>query len=380
MPKKVMLVITKSNWGGAQRYVYNLATSLKQRGYRVTVVAGGEGPLAERVRASGISYQPLYNLGRDVNVISDIRSAFHLYRSIKQERPDILHVNSSKLGPIGAVLGKFSGVKRIIFTAHGLAFEENRGVIAKLAIKIIYFFTVVLCHLTIAVSDGIKEKLSAWGNASKILVIRNGVQRFDTRARPEAINSIARGSTRHTTVLADLHTIHIGTLAELHPIKGLSDAIRAIALLVKEKVPVSFTILGEGSERVTLEALIRENRLENNVFLAGFVPNGPECLSAFDIFTMTSHYEGLNFAVLEAGLQGLPVVATHVGGLAEVIEDNVNGILVPPKNPKAIAVALKRLIQNPSERTRLGTKLKETVTKQFLWDQTLEKTLALYEN
>ncbi|MFZ2500762.1 MAG: glycosyltransferase, partial [Minisyncoccia bacterium] len=158
--KKVLFVITKSNWGGAQSYVYTLATRLKDTGADVAVVLGGTGEagsesglLAERLQEAGIRTLFLKSFMRDISLIREFKALRELIYILKSERPDVVHLNSSKAGGLGAVAARLTGVPRIVFTAHGWPFWEPRNFVAQ---KLIYFFswiTVMFSHAVITISD-----------------------------------------------------------------------------------------------------------------------------------------------------------------------------------------------------------------------------------
>jgi glycosyltransferase involved in cell wall biosynthesis len=136
--------------------------------------------------------------------------------------------------------------------------------------------------------------------------------------------------------------------------------------------------LGEGEERKNLENLIREHRLEEKVFLIGFKDKSPQYLKAFDIFTLTSIKEGLPYTLIEAGFAGLPVVSSNVGGIPDIIDNNINGILTDSKNVSEIKNAIENLIENAEMRENFGNKLKEKVEREFSLDRMLERTIKLY--
>lgn len=373
---KVLFLITKSNWGGAQRYVFDLATNVPKEQFDVAVAAGGRGILLTRLESAGIRTISIRHLERDVTFFSDIRAFVNIARIISREKPDVLHLNSSKIGALGALIGRIYGVKTIIFTAHGWAFAEDRNALSKILIKAINWFTILLAHHSIAISARMKKEMASFpGVDSKVVVIHNGLQAFKLLSRDAAnlaFMSIMNGLAER------MNTSRIGTIAELHPIKGLSYAVEAIAKLRDRGIAVTFIIIGEGEERARLEHKIKELRLENSVSLLGFLPDAERYLKAFDIFVMSSLYEGLNFSVLEAGLAELPVVASNVGGMPEIIEDNVSGTLVPARDSSALADALKKLIDSPSDRAELGAQLAERVRRDFSLDEMIRRTIALY--
>ena len=121
---KILYVITKANWGGAQKYVYELATAMKERGHEVAVAYGTEGLLAERLGQAGIRTLPIGGLSRDIDAKAEVSAWRSLLSLIKEEQPDLVHVNSSK-GGLALIAARIAGIRRIIFTAHGWAFNAE---------------------------------------------------------------------------------------------------------------------------------------------------------------------------------------------------------------------------------------------------------------
>jgi glycosyltransferase involved in cell wall biosynthesis len=127
-----------------------------------------------------------------------------------------------------------------------------------------------------------------------------------------------------------------------------------------------------------LEKIIEKYNLENRVFLVGFLENAKEYLKAFDIFTLTSIKEGLPYTILEAGLAGLPIIASNVGGVPDIIDNGINGILVEKTNVGQISKTIEFMIKNPDQRKSFGLKLQQKIEKEFSLKQMLDKTLQLY--
>jgi glycosyltransferase involved in cell wall biosynthesis len=170
----------------------------------------------------------------------------------------------------------------------------------------------------------------------------------------------------------------IGTVAELHPVKGLPYAIEAIKILHEKHPMLRYLILGDGQKREALQKQITESGLEHTVFLLGRVQEAPLYGRAYDIFLLPSLSEAFGIALLEAGLARLPVVATTVGGIPEIIQNGETGLLVPPKNPGAIATATESLLMDKFLRERLGDALQERVQKEFSIERLVRDTFALY--
>src|SRR3989344_6083287 len=155
--KKVLFLITKATWGGAQRYVYDLATHLDANKFQPSVAYGTAGKLSDDLLKAGVETYAIRSLGRDIALTSDIASFFQIIRCIKSIRPDVLHINSSKAAGLGALAGRLCGVPRIIFTVHGWPFKENRGSLFRILVYFVSWLTGVLSHSVIVVSRRDKE-------------------------------------------------------------------------------------------------------------------------------------------------------------------------------------------------------------------------------
>ncbi|MEI8249092.1 MAG: glycosyltransferase [Candidatus Taylorbacteria bacterium] len=374
---KILLVITKSNWGGAQRYVYDVATRLPKDRYDVQVIVGGNGALVEKLTASGIPVISVPELGRDVNPLKDFKSFIALFSLFRKIQPDIIHLNSSKIGAMGALAGRLARVPRIVFTAHGWAFNENRSLPSKIIIMGIYWLTLLLSHKTLTVSEHMKKRISSWPWVQhKIMVNYNAVEYTTSFSRENARLVLKKHNPHLASALEhNKRAEWIGTIAELHPIKGLEYAIRAVATLPPH---VIYVIIGEGQERAHLEQVISELKLQHRVFLMGHIAHASEYLSAFNIFMLSSLSEGLAYVVLEAGIAGLPVVATAVGGIPEIIDDMESGILVQPKKARELGHALSFILEHPVEAKQYGATLKQKVATQFTYERMMKTLEEVY--
>lgn len=375
--QKVLLVITKATWGGAQRYVYDLALAARDAGHAVLVACGSEGTeLAERLEAQGVRTVRVPELANTTSPLVLGRTAVALTRLFAAERPALVHLNSSVAGCAGALAARIAGVPRILFTAHGWAFNEDRSLLQRIVIKALHWLTVLLTHRSIAVSEAMVRQMN-WPFASgKMQVIHNGHAPAPLQSRADARAALA---ARVPALRAHLDDPWTGTIAELHPIKRHEAVIDAVGELCTTHPQLRHIIMGGGVQRPVLEARVRDAGLTDHVFFAGHVPNAPAYLPALDIFTLTSRSEALAYAILEAGAAGLPVIATRVGGIPEVIVNDENGLLVTPGNHTTLVAALDRLLRSPEERQRLGTALRRTVSGHFSLEDMLAATLRVYE-
>ena len=395
--KKLLFVITKGNWGGAQRYVYDLATHLPKRAFDVTVAMGEGAILSARLAEREIRTISLPHLGRDVKTGNDLKSFFVLLRLFRREKPNIIHLNSSKAGALGALAGRIYNLSlklkaksyhlkaTIIFTAHGWAFNENRSVFGRLAIALLHWLTIMLAHQTIVVAAATRRQMKHFPFANRrMVVVRNGLPEISFLNRP-----IARAALLGEQAITRGTSWWLGTISELHPNKGLEYLIRALAMSRSNLddfcqgstlTSLIVIIIGEGEERQNLERLIKELKLEKQIFLLGRKDNASQYLKAFDIFALTSITEAFPYTILEAGAAGLPIVASGVGGIPEVIESMRSGILVKPRQPSEIADALEFLLTHPAKTAQFGQTLRARVVKEFSTVRMVKETMAVYNS
>lgn len=365
---KILYIITKSNWGGAQKYVFDLAKHTKELGEDVSVAFGGNGALAEKLKEKNIRTIEISDLERDVNLEKEIKVFRNLYKTLKTEKPDIIHLNSSKIGALGSLLGRMAGIKKIIFTAHGFPFREERGFFQILIIKFLSWLTIIFSHKTICVSkkdfDDVKDWLFV---KDKIFTIHNGI---DLNEIPENL-SLERGS----------NIVKIVSIGELHKNKGFEYGIKTISEMRKKIQNFKYTIFSfGGDEKFNLEKMIKDLSLQDFVELNINREKHSDFLKDFDIYFMPSIKEGLPYVLLEAGLNSLPLVASDTGGIGEIVENYKNGFLIKPKDINGFELALEKLIESKNLRDEFGREARDKVKKEFSLEKMLEKTKELYFN
>lgn len=306
--KKILYVITKANWGGAQRYVFDLATNLPKEQFEVAIALGGNGLLAQKLQEAGTMIYHSRSLGRDMSVGKDIKSFFELYRLFKKVRPDVVHLNSSKAGGVGALAARLAGVKKIIFTAHGWPFWERRNALARAVIWFASWLTALLVHRVIVISDyDLRVARRMPFCAGKAVRIYNGIDQNMTLGSGEKIRNAFPPGVKIT-----------GTVGELNKNKNQQALIEEA-----KKNPAMFVaIVGEGEERERLQKKVATYGLNDRVKLFGFIP-ASEALKGFDTFALPSLKEGLPYVLLEAKLARLPIVANRVGGVGEILDKDI---------------------------------------------------------
>ena len=321
MERKVLYVITKANWGGAQRYVFDLATNLPRPEFEPLVAFGQPGLLAEKLKDAGIKTCTIASMQRDVSFGADWESFTELVRLFKLEKPDLVHLNSSKAGGVGALAARVAGVPKIIFTAHGWPFRERRNFLVRGVLWILSYITGLLSHTVICVSDyDLKQAKLMPGVAA--VRIYNGIGPMEFGSG-EKIRSAFPSGVKIT-----------GTIGELNKNKNQQTLIEK----AWQKPEMHVAIVGEGEERAHLEALIRTHKLEDRVKLFGFMP-ASDVLRGFDTFALPSLKEGLPYVLLEAKQAGLPVAANRTGGVGEILDaTNLDAFTLERMVEKTIAL------------------------------------------
>ena len=337
---KIIYAITKGNWGGAQKQVFELALAMKEQGHNVKVIFGTHGTLKERLEQTGIETIVLPDMQRDVSILKEFSSFVDLIKILRKERPDVVHLHSSKMGAIGGLAARISGINSIIYTAHGWPFNEDRPKLQKFIIELISWLTIVYSTKTIVLSEKERNQVIRWPFISKkIVVVPNGIKEINFLNREEARQKI-RDLVKNS--LPD-NQPWIGTIAELHTNKGLGYALVALNSL-PETSPFVYIIIGEGEEREKLE------KFKEKVILLGFQKEASTLLKAFDLFLLPSKKEGLPYAILEAGMAGVPVISTNVGGIPEIISSDKEGLIVPPQDSEKLKEAIQYAIKMTRKR------------------------------
>jgi len=358
MPK-ILYLITQSELGGAQKNALDLAMALKGE-YEILIAAGPEGGgyLFKEAAAKNIRTKKIHWLRRAINPLFDLLAFWEISRLLKKEKPDILHLHSSKAGILGSLAAPTK--TKVVYTVHGAVFEAAFSPMAKKIFLALEKWTAHLKDKIICVSQNDRN---LWlknhaAPAEKLAVVHNGLGADALDFLPR---EIARRELEHFIKHPLENNFIIGTIANLYPEKGLPYLVKAAKIIQKhELVPnMVFIVIGEGRQRAKLEKMIKERRLENKFFLPGALPQASRYLPAFDAFALPSIKEGLPYTILEALAAGLPIIASLVGGIPEIIQNNKNGLLVLSKNPKVLAESLTEIAQNPKLKDRLSSAAKE---------------------
>ncbi len=370
---KILYIVTQGEWGGAQRYVFDLATNLANE-FVITIAIGepeGRCDLQDKMKqwnegrgTRDVNIIQLKHLVRKISPIHDILAIFELAKLYKTIKPDIIHLNSSKASILGSFAFSFfvPRASSDIYTVHGWVFNEPLNQFKKTLYRWLEKFTAKWKDKIIVLSDSDYQTGQQAGiSTNKLIKIPLGISPPIFLSKEKARQELSKLS--HISYLPS-HTI-VGTIANLYPTKGLDTLIEAINIInIKYQISnIKFFIVGDGPEKNNLQSLITKYGLQN-VHLLGAIDNAAQYLPAFDIFVLPSRKEGMPYTLLEAVAAGLPIVATNVGGVKELIIDAI--IL---NDPKILAEKIIQTIKNPiyqyKNTTPLGEMLEKTKTTYF---------------
>jgi glycosyltransferase involved in cell wall biosynthesis len=358
-PVKVLYLITELNVGGAERALARLLTRIDRRQFDPVVAClyGSQSPVAGSIRALGLR---VVDLGMTHKWRLD--ALVRLYLLLRDERPTILHSSLFHANLAGRVLGRLAKVPVVISGERTMGMESQGRYLMNR-------WTLSLVDCVVCVSDQVaafcRQRIGV--PPEKTAVIPNGID------FPDPATMLDKAAARLRVGLP-VDGVMVGTVARLDPVKRLDVLLGALHRLEG----VFAFVVGYGPEEQRLKEMAEKLGLGERVRFAGYQQDVWAWLAACDVFALSSDWEGMPNAVLEAMAAGLPVVATAVGGTPDVVVQGATGLLVPPDDAKALAAALDRLIHDPGLRRTMGAAGRQRVRARFSLQQMVERTQALY--
>jgi glycosyltransferase involved in cell wall biosynthesis len=364
---KTLHINTERTWRGGEQQTLFLAKGLIKLGHEATIVCQPDSPLALKAKQEQIETYEIKMRG-EADVIAILKLAFLLNKNDY----DVVHMHTSHAHALGVLAVLFSGVRAKKVVSRRVDFSIRKHYTSHLK----YRWGV---DRYIAVSGAIKSVLIKDGIPSeKITVVHSGIDlsRFNP---PEAESEPSSCGLRQEFGVNST-TFIIGNIAHLADHKGQEYLIKSMPLVLKEFPDVKLFIVGDGELRGQLKELAGKLNLNDRLTFTGFRKDVPQFLEIFDLFVLASHSgEGTCNAVLEALAMRKPVVATASGGTPEVIEDGVNGILVPARNPESLATGIISIIRDRNRANKMGENGRQTVKSRFSVEKMVSDTFAVYK-
>jgi glycosyltransferase involved in cell wall biosynthesis len=364
-----------AGWGGGVVVVEAITRGLVEQGHSVCALCLSD-IAGDHLRKAGAQIVTSSLWRRTINPFLDLAALWEIYQMCRREKYDIVNTHTSKGGFIGRIGARLAGVPLVVHTVHGYAFSTNHlprwlAFIYTLLEK----FATLFCDLIISVNAedreaAIEKKVVPPG---KIVTVLNGIDtaRFENACAPAALRDELDPTGE---------AILIGSTGRLSTQKGFSYLISAMPLVLETYPNARLVIAGKGPLDEELDALIEELALSEQCRMLGFRDDVPELLSCLDIFVLPSLWEGLSISLLEAMAAGKPIVATDIRGTREVLEDGVDGLVVPSGDPAALAVGMISLIRDRERALVLGECARHKVKTAFSEEAMVRHTLDLYRS
>ncbi len=358
---RVLHVINTAEVGGGGEHLLHLTRTLEPHGFRSTVVVGRDGPTTARLRDAGVPVVIIGRLGLAAPVI--------LARLLRSTRPDILHLHGSRSGLTGIIAARLARMHRVVYTAHAFAFHRRLPSLVRFAAAKAEALTCHNCERVICLTEGDRQAAVRYGIAAqRLTVIPNGIDvtRFAsvTNCRDEF------GFTASQPV--------VGMVARLVPQKDPISFVNTARRIADALPSAAFLLVGDGMLRPAVERQVADLDLAGRFLLTGFRPDIANLLQTMDVVVLTSLWEGLPIAVLEALASAKPVAAFALPGLLDVISDGEEGVLVPDRDVARLADQVVRLLRNPIQRESMGRQGRQRVEQCFTVSRMAESTATLY--
>ncbi|HUE71275.1 MAG TPA: glycosyltransferase [Pirellulaceae bacterium] len=363
---KVVRIIARLNVGGPSIHVTLLNARLNPARYHCTLVTGienaAEGSMLDYARAQGVNPVVISEIVGEVSLRPrDVKAVLRLYALLRQERPDIVHTHTAKAGFVGRIAAWLAGAPLIVHTYHGHVLHGYYSPTKTRLLRVMERALGMLSDRIVAVSDEIKADLVRYGvaKADKISVIPLG---FDLS--PFLSSAVLRGKFR-AELGCDETTRLVGIVGRIFPIKNHRLFLDGARRIIAREPDCRFVVVGDGALRRQTEEYASHLGIADRVIFTGWRRDLPRIYADLDALVVSSDNEGTPVAAIEAMAAAKPVVATRVGGLPDLIVDGKTGLLIPPRDPEALASSVLQVLQEKERARRIGLAAQLFVRERF---------------
>ena len=361
---KIWYLLPSLNLGGSEKHVIRLAAGLRERGYDVGVASlFREGFLIEEVRREGIPFVCLNARGG-----WGPETTFQIFRWLRTTRPDLLHTYLFGFHFFAGLPARLAKIPAILSSRRDVEYGQRKPdqFIEGLGN---FFVDRVVCCAKAAERRALEKELGI--SPEKLVTIYNGIdlERFKSQ--------ITTGKIRHEFGIPENAPV-IGTVGNLSHKKGLPYFMEAIPEILRAFPETRFLLVGQGPLEKEMKERAAQIPRHKQIIFTGARADVPDLIGAMDIFVLASLFEGLPNVLLEAMSLAKPVVATEVGGIPELVDSAVDGVLVPPKESYALAEAVLSLLKNPAKAQALGERGREKIRKDFVLERMIDQYEELY--
>jgi glycosyltransferase involved in cell wall biosynthesis len=355
--KKVLLTINNNRLSGIEKFTLLLAKYLDKDKFKVEIGIPTFGPYCKILEEHKIDY---FIFDNKINGRYTLRGIWFIFKRILDQKYDVIHAQA---GIAPCVIGKFSGTKLLIEHKHGLDFTkeqiENMSFLKLNYEKLKKYFV----DLTFTGCEADKNTLIKRFNykTENVKVLYNGLE--------SKINSREKVLNKKFT---------IGTIGRLTYQKGQEYFIEMAKILTEKGYDFDYVIYGEGEKYNELNDQIKKYNLNEYVLLKGYTENISDTLNTLNVFVLPSRYEGIPYVIMEAMRESVPVIATNVGGISEIIKDNFNGILVSKENAEELVEEVLKLYLSNDFKEQLTNNAKRDFEEKFSIEKTINEVESVY--
>ena len=377
---RVLHLITRLDRGGSADNTILTVFGLLKKGYYVTLVSGQTlNPtlkLAELDWQKGKDWVEVPELVRQISPIRDIKAFFKIYVLIKRGCFHLVHTHSSKAGILGRLAAKLAGVPIIVHTPHGHVFYGYyEPILTRLFLLVERIWAKLTDRIVTLTEKGKQEHIQLKvAPTDKFAVIPSGVE----------LRDFLRVQKSSPTLRQELGIVSgdrvVGSVGRFVPIKGYRYFLEAAKEILDQQSDVLFLLVGDGPLEEELKAFAEALGIAPRAVFAGYRADVAKMIALMDVFVLPSLNEGMGKVVVEAMAEGKPVVATKVGGVPELVLDNLTGILCPPKDSFAMAEAILKLLRNKELARKMGAEGRKRVYPRYDAKVMVEKIERLYGN
>ncbi|MHB8095867.1 MAG: glycosyltransferase family 4 protein [Candidatus Aminicenantales bacterium] len=365
---RVLEMIDRPFLGGGQVTLLTLAGGLARERFEIFAASEPGGPLAEELGKLGVPHVPI-----SLRKSSGLRAVAAIAAVLKENRIDVLHTHGGIAGLYGRWAATKAGTPAVVHTIHGIHYLHYRNPLARRAFIVLERRLSRITDAVIFVSEadleqGRRLKLAP---PEKTHLIRNGVD--------PAIPAVASDLGKKREELGALGKPLVVAVSRLHRQKGVAYLLKAVPFISRELPAAKVAIAGGGPLQEAMAAEIRRLGIGDAALLLGERADAREILAAADVFVLPSLWEGLPYVLVEAAALGMPIVATDIEGVREVIRSGATGILVPAKNPAALAAAVILLLGDRDLAHKLGENARREIPGRFSVGRMIAETGSLYE-
>ncbi|MCX5721237.1 MAG: glycosyltransferase [Nitrospirae bacterium] len=366
----VLNLAGSGGWAGGETYLLLLARYLDRERFRLIVASPEPGALVDNLRAEGIEAHVL-----DMEPLGSLAPLFRLRNFLREQQPDIVQSHGARGNVYSRIAGRLAETGAIVSTVHNSLYDYPIGRIKKWLYLACDKLTAPLADCTLCVAESHRQELiNRYGlRPDRVVTIPNGVDltKFQPTQRTQHL--------REALAISDDVPV-IGIVGRLTDQKGHVYLLRALPLLLTKFPALRCLVVGDGELREELQKLAVDLGLTEHCLFLGVRQDIPEVLAAMDLLVLPSLSEGMPYAALEGMAMGKPVVATAVNGVPELIQDGVTGLLVPRKDPVALAQAIETVLANPHLAASFGLAARRLVEQTYSIEAWVGQMESLYES